>query len=396
MARLLFTILGLLVAFLAALYQIYLSPLLQVLGVFRTVENFGLDPAACRGLPEFQACEKIVLHQPTGILYLACSTPESRLAWTPAMGQLNAQNRSVEDYIATFDPTTSKITRLELQNYHSDQPISVHGMDVVPSSTNPNVLFVYLVNHRAPPREQDSEIVGADSVIEVFKTTVSGAQLVHIKTVRDSNVILTPNDVAGDANGKGFYFTNDHSFKVSHVRTLRSVFSSTTSVGYCHLDHGCKIVASGLHSNNGIVKAPELNASVYVASNMGGKISVFERQAVDDSLILMDVIHIGQALDNLSLDHHGHLWAAAFPKAQDMVEHLTKNPLHLSPVAAFKISVNTGPGSFYGEKYAVEKIFENDGTIVSGSTSVVHDSERGMLFMHGVAAHQLVVCRVQY
>ncbi|KAJ3915067.1 hypothetical protein F5877DRAFT_92430 [Lentinula edodes] len=394
MARLLFTILGLLVAFLAALYQIYLSPLLQVLGVFRTVENFGLDPAACRGLPVFQACEKIVLHQPTGTLYLACSTPESRLAWTPAMGQLNAQNRSAEDYIATFDPVTSKITRLELQNYHSDQPISVHGMDVVPSSTNPNELFVYLVNHRAPPREQDSETVGADSVIEVFKTTVSGDQLVHIKTVRDPNVISTPNDVAGDADGKGFYFTNDHGFKVSHVRTLRNVFSSTTSVGYCHLDHGCKIVASGLYTNNGIVKAPELNASVYVASNMGGKISVFERQAVDDSLILMDVIHIGQALDNLSLDNNGHLWVAAFPKAQDMVEHLTKNPLHLSPVAAFKISVNTGPGSFYGEKYAVEKIFENDGTIVSGSTSVVHDSERGMLFMHGVAAHQLVVCRV--
>ncbi|KAJ3887484.1 hypothetical protein GG344DRAFT_90470 [Lentinula edodes] len=391
MARLLFTILGLLVAFLAALYQIYLSPLLQVLGVFRTVENFGLDPAACRGLPEFQACEKIVLHQPTGILYLACSTPESRLAWTPAMGQLNAQNRSVDDYIATFDPTTSKITRLELQNYHSDQPISVHGMDVVPSSTNPNELFVYLVNHRAPPREQDVETVGADSVIEIFKTTVSGNQLVHIKTVRDSNIISTPNDVAGDANGKGFYFTNDHGFKVSHVRTLRNVFSSTTSVGYCHLDHGCKIVASGLYTNNGIVKAPELNASVYVASNMGGKISVFERQA---SGLLKNPFYVGQALDNLSLDHHGHLWAAAFPKAQDMVEHLTKNPLHLSPVAAFKISVNTGPGSFYGEKYAVEKIFENDGTIVSGSTSVVHDSERGMLFMHGVAAHQLVVCRV--
>ncbi|KAJ3926003.1 MAG: hypothetical protein NXY57DRAFT_780109 [Lentinula lateritia] len=393
MARLLFSILGSLVAFLAVLYQIYISPLLQVIGVFRTVENFGLDPAACRGLPEFQACEKIVLHQPNGILYLACSTPESRLAWTPAMGQLNAQNRSTDDYIATFDPATSKITRLELQNYHSDQPISVHGMDVVPSSTNRNELFVYLVNHRAPPHEQDAETVGADSVVEIFKTTVSGNQLVHIKTVRDSNIILSPNDVAGDANGKGFYFTNDHSFKISHVRTLRNVFSPT-SVGYCHLDHGCKIVASGLYTNNGIVKAPELNASVYVASNMGGKISVFERQAVDDSLILMDVIHIGQALDNLSLDNNGHLWAAAFPKAQDMVEHLTKNPLHLSPVAAFKISVNTGPGSFYGEKYAVEKIFENDGTTVSGSTSVVHDSERGMLFMHGVASHQLVVCRV--
>ncbi|KAJ4490542.1 hypothetical protein J3R30DRAFT_96631 [Lentinula aciculospora] len=391
MARILLTLLAVVFALLAILFQIYLSPLLKTLGIFRTVETFGLDAAKCKKIPELQACEKLVLHQPSGIIYLACSTPESRLAWTPAMSQLNAQGRSTGDYIATFDPVTLKIKHLRLENYTSDQPLSVHGMDVVVSTFNPKELFVYVVNHRAPSNGQDARNVGADSVIEVFKTTVSGDRLTHIKTVRDS-VILTPNDVAGDADGKGFFFTNDHGSKIAHARLLRNAFSATTSVGYCHLDRGCKIVASGLHANNGIAKT-NTNDTVYVASNLGGKISVFERQ-VDNSLVLLDVVYVGQVLDNLSLDNEGNLWAAAFPKAQDIVEHLTKNPHHLSPVAGFRISTNIGLGSFYGEKYNVEKVFEDNGTIVSGSTSIVYDSERNLLFAHGVAAQELVMCRI--
>ena len=83
-----------------------------------------------------------------------------------------------------------------------------------------------------------------------------------------------------------------------------------------------------------------------------------------------------------------------------------RNPKHLSPTSAFKIYVNTGPNSFYGEKYKVEKVsqvesdfvlgtdsfpviqvLEDDGKMVSGSTSVVHDSERKRLFFHGKATN---------
>ncbi|KAJ3829430.1 hypothetical protein F5880DRAFT_430383 [Lentinula raphanica] len=389
MARLVPILLGVVFALLAVTYQLYLSPLIKVLGVFRTVHTFGLDINRCKKFPELQACEKVVLHQPSGVIYLACSTPESRLAWTPAMDQLNPHGRSSKDYVATFDPATSKITRLQLENFVSDQPISMHGMDVVPSASNPNELFVYLVNHRAPPDGQDARVVGADSVIEVFKTTVSGDRLFHVKTVKDP-AIITPNDIAGDADGRGFFFTNDHSIKTGHARLIRNAFFASNTVGYCHLERGCKIVATGLHSNNGIAKAS--NGTVYVASNLGGAVSIFERQE-DESLLLTDVVPLGQLLDNISLDNEGSIWAAAFPRAQDIIEHLTKNPKHRSPVAAFKISANLGPRSFYGEKYIVEKVFEDDGNIVSGSTSIVHDSERGLLFMHGVAAKELVVCR---
>lgn len=66
-----------------------------------------------------------------------------------------------------------------------------------------------------------------------------------------------------------------------------------TSVGYCHIDNGCRIVASGLHGSNGIVRAQ--NGTVYVGSSKSGQIRVFEEQN-DQSLVLTDVIALGTSL----------------------------------------------------------------------------------------------------
>ncbi|KIK58310.1 hypothetical protein GYMLUDRAFT_45522 [Collybiopsis luxurians FD-317 M1] len=378
------SVLGLTIALLAVLYQVYLSTLLSVAGVFRKVETFGLDESACKRIPELQACEKIVLHQSTGILYLACSDLQSRRRWNPCADLLDVEGKSPTDYVATYDPKTSRITRLTFINFEGD--LSVHGMDVVPSDI-PGELYVYMVNHRAP-QGQDPRVVGADSVIELFKTRVGGEQLHHVRTVADP-VISTPNDVVGQADGKAFFFTNDHGSKVGFSR-IWDAFFPTTTIGYCHLDHGCEVAASKIITSNGIARAS--NDTVYVASTFGGTIAVFHKQGVDNSLLLKDTIHIGQALDNLAIDSRGNLWVAAFPKLSDIFQQVKKDPSHIVPTAGFQISINTGPDSLRGQGYKVEKIFENNGTIASGSTSVVYDAERELLFMSGLTSSHLTVC----
>lgn len=98
---------------------------------------------------------------------------------------------------------------------------SAHGMDVVTSSQNPNELYFYLVNHRTPA-QGDPKKVGADSVIEVFKSVSpaiggkASEKLNWIKTYK-SEYIHTPNDVVGSPDGKSFYVTNDHSKAVGAV-----------------------------------------------------------------------------------------------------------------------------------------------------------------------------------
>ncbi|KAJ3909160.1 hypothetical protein F5879DRAFT_1007262 [Lentinula edodes] len=384
----------------------YLAPLISSAGFSYTVQNFGLEAGKCSRVEELQACEKIVLHQETGLLYLACSTLANRAKWLPAVDRF--ESAVDEDYVATYDPSTSKITRLTLENFDTKKNgLAVLGMDVVPSEKNPNELFVYLINDRPRKDGQDSSIVGADSVVEIFKTVAGGNVLVHLKTVRDSSIIA-PNDVAGFSDGKRFYFTNWFNRKTGFALQARTLLTSFSSVGYCHSDHGCKIAVDNLYTANGIAKAT--NGTVYVASTSGLELKMFEKQD-DDSLVFLEGVHCDTPIDNLSIDNEGTVFAAGeypkvpsvvqnvklfsgMPKSLDLWEH-TKNSSHPSPVCAWTFSKNTGQGSFYGEKYKVQKIYEDDGSIASGATTVVHDAERGRLFMHGVFSHHLTVCEVK-
>lgn len=73
-------------------------------------------------------------------------------------------------------------------------------------------------------------------------------------------------------------------------------------------------------------------------------------------------------------------------------------PSTLSPSSAIRLSLNKGQSQFYGEKYAIEKVshfpsyeagliffqvFEDDGEIASGTTTVVYDVKRKKLYLHG-------------
>ena len=69
---------------------------------------------------------------------------------------------------------------------------------------------------------------------------------------------------------------------------------ASTTVGYCHLDHGCKIAAKKLKGANGIVKS-QTNDTIYVGSAFGAGIQVMEPQA-DHTLVQTDRISTSKFL----------------------------------------------------------------------------------------------------
>ncbi|KIK67334.1 hypothetical protein GYMLUDRAFT_37431 [Collybiopsis luxurians FD-317 M1] len=376
-----FSIFGIL---LAVVHQFFLSPVISLAGLSYNAQNFGLNAEQCQKFEEVQACDKIVLHQATGLLYLACSTLENRVRWMPPADRYETPVE--EDYVAIFDPRTSKTTRLALENFDLKKAgLAVHGMDVVPSDANPNELFIYLINHRPDPSG-----VGADSVIEIFKTVAGSDTLLHIRTVRDP-AIIEPNDVTGFGDGKRFYFTNWRNKRGGVTSQLRAMFTSFSSLGYCSED-GCRIVVPNLYTANGITQAS--NGTVYVVSSHAPGILIYERQA-DDSLIFLEDVGCATPIDNISLDKDGVIWAAGLPKYLESIKDVTSViPSRSVPACAWKFGLNTGSGAFYGEKYKVEKAFENDGSLVSGAKTVVHDAERSRLFMHGITTPYLTVCSI--
>lgn len=167
---------------------------------------------------------ELVIH-PSGLVYLACaSSPESRLFWSPAGDYLNAtavRARDSDDYVATYDHQSHEITKLSVVGLNDPRGLNLHGMDVVVDEHDPNLLWVYLVNHR-PPLDAlvDAHKVGADSVIEVFKTQLGANSMEWVRTFMDPSIIVTPNDVAGGTNGKEVWFTNDRQSRIGIVSTL--------------------------------------------------------------------------------------------------------------------------------------------------------------------------------
>jgi len=248
---------------------------------------------------------------------------------------------------------------------------------------------VYLVNHQ-PFADKDPRKFGANSTIEILKTRIGGSTLTHVHTVH-SPVIVTPNDLVGSSDGKSFHFTNDANAKTGLMRQLSLILRKPiSSVGYCHVEEGCKLATPKIHDANGIAS---VNDTFYVANSLKGTVTVLERQT-DNSLVLTDVISTGRVVDNLSIDQDGMVWAGAL---SDAITFFTKHmPNSSVPAAssALRISLNTGEAVFYGHKFKVEKVFEDRGTIASGITSAVHDVKRGRLFLHGLSSPHLAICKI--
>jgi hypothetical protein len=62
------------------------------------------------------------------------------------------------------------------------------------------------------------------------------------------------------------------------------------SVGYCHIEHGCKLAATGLRGANGIARGKD--GLYFVANDKFGEIFILELQD-DHSLVMTDTILTG-------------------------------------------------------------------------------------------------------
>ena len=159
------------------------------------------------------------------------------------MGAHNASGAGV-GYIATYDPSSKKVTKLTANGFDSPRGLSAFGMDVVPSTNNPDEFTIYATNIRPPHVDLDTDLPpgireakrdeiatarakkeGPDSSIEVFRYVLGGDSMQHVSTWADEKIMTTPNDVVGLPDGKGVWFTNPMPYKVGIVRVVRLKYS---------------------------------------------------------------------------------------------------------------------------------------------------------------------------
>jgi arylesterase/paraoxonase len=403
MARAGLTFFALLAILIAVYFEFSLKARLSAFGVWRKLEPVG--NTNCNKVETLQACEsvsrpndssgltiahyfllsaEIVLHSPSGLLYLACSTQAKRQHWLPALGVLEDDKVSSNDYIATYDPATDTVTRLTFSGFPTSQGYSSHGLDVVPSAANPRELFVYAINHRKPVHGQ-GKLVGADSVVEIFKTTVGGNTLAHVRTI-ESPIINTPNDLVGSSDGRSFYFTNDHGVKVGFVRRpdsgwymwRNSFLDQVARVLGVSTDFGwvlprrrgvqdCDSWFAWKQWHRAGTKRYRLYCQFQIWSDprpRGAKrplpcivryyrVGCVRQPAM--GVILKPFLAADRLLDNLSIDTNEALWAAGFPHVLAVIS-AHHNLEKVAPSSAFRITKNVGNKAFFGEKLKVEKV----------------------------------------
>ncbi|KAH7108297.1 calcium-dependent phosphotriesterase [Auriculariales sp. MPI-PUGE-AT-0066] len=358
----------------AVLHALYVSPLLSLAGRSRVLTT--TLPGKCQKHKDLQACKKIILHEPSGLVYAACSQPYLRTLWQPGQTLLNSTGAG-KDYLAVFNPDDGSSKHLPLVRFSGG--LSLMGFDVVSTTEDPRQVFLYAINIR--PSIFNNYAKGPDAVVEIFKSDQHGFKLSHVNTIKDPLIGL-PNDIIGSPDGKSFFITNDIKNKGIWARFFDVVLRrDNTFVTYCDVAEGCRIVARRLVTASGIARGQ--SGEIYVANTFSSAISVFEEQA-DHSLVLTDTIPINAgALDGLSVDTDGSIYAAELPKVFTWKFQHLKDPKHLVPSSALKITLNTDESSYYGQKYKIEKVLEDAGKTASGMTSVVHDKTRGKIYLHG-------------
>lgn len=138
----------------------------------------------------------------------------------------------------------------------------------------------------------------------------------------------------------------------------------------------CRIVSEGYGYPNGLMLS-SVDGLLYVPEAAQGGITAL-RPTTNNSLETVYQIELPYAIDNLSEDQEGTIWAAIIPKGIEILKQ-SKDPRNYFPSSSvFKLTRNTAG------KLVAEKVLEDkDGKVLPGTTAVVHDTKTGRLFLGG-------------
>ncbi|KAL2278407.1 hypothetical protein FJTKL_14502 [Diaporthe vaccinii] len=347
----------------------------------------------CRRIhdPLLQACEDMWLSEATRQLFLACSDSEARNRWMPSETKLDLAGRSTRDAIIVMDLETLDFKSTSMAGFSGtagDGTINFAGFVGVELDDGASEFFI--TNFR-PSVDRNGEIVpaqaavGGNATIEVFRLLPNIDSLQHIRTVADP-AIATPNRVAV-AGGKGFYLTNDHGQNRIGWKNTLSPILLTGDVTFCPDEpfSPCRVVSEGYGYPNGLIRSL-VDGLIYVPESAQGGITVL-RPTADNSLEVIDKIHLPYAIDNLSEDQDGTLWAAILPRGIEIMKQAA-NPHHYFPSSSvFRLSRDKGG------KFITEKVLEDsDGSVLPGTTTVVHDARTRKLFLGGAFSPFITIC----
>ena len=266
------------------------------------------------------------------VLYISSTDRRSVLAGEQASGGI---------YLLQTDDSNSEPILMETDFESEFHP---HGISFF---TVDDKSYLYVVNHGFNK-----------NTVELFE--IIGPFLSHQETY-SGKLMTSPNDVVGDEIGK-FYVTNDHGNTSANGKMVEDYLRMPYSYLLYYDGTDFKKAHKGMVYANGVQLSND-GTKLYTSHTTGHEIFVLDRKKSNGMLVLKHTIDFGTGLDNIDVDENDVVWVAAHPKLLDFVAH-SKDESLISPSQFFRMDL-------IDEKYQLKKVYENDGTQISGSSVVV-------------------------
>ncbi|KAI8256728.1 Serum paraoxonase/arylesterase 1 [Colletotrichum sp. SAR 10_98] len=372
------------------------DPIKLGLGLGKTFQPLSDFAYSCRRIEDtrLQACEDMWLSEATRTLFLACSDSLARQQWMPNGHHFNISGRSTRDAIVALDIDKPKdegfkyraLSTPGFSGTAGDGLLQLVGLTGIDASEDGQVELL-LVNNRPPVDAVTGELLkeaneGANATIEVFEVAPAATEMKHIRTFANAN-ISTPNNIAA-LSSTSFYFTNDCGDKKRGLGFFLSGFLGHGDVSHCSTE-GCKRISTHHKMPNGLVRGHD--GLIYVPSAMAGGVQVYRINPETDGLVKVADIPVPYAIDNLSVDGKGDIYAAVFPRGIEILQ-ASEDPLNARPKSAAVRIRKEADGEYVWEKV----IEDGKGELLPGSTTVVHDAKTGRLFFGSVTSPFIAVC----
>ncbi|MFZ5971514.1 MAG: SMP-30/gluconolactonase/LRE family protein [Bacteroidota bacterium] len=302
-------------------------------GVFKSITPHFSGIEKSLALP-LAGAEDITISQ-TGIVFVSADDRRQHRA-NPGShtGALLVMN--LHDTVPTF----VNVTPPGLSDFHP------HGISLWQGDS---VTILFVINHQ----KQYSR-----HTVERFAWR--NGVLSHLETFYDSMLMTSPNDLVA-VGERSFYVTNDHGYAQLGIgRTLEDYLQRALSYVNYFDGTAFRKVAEGIAYANGINQSQD-GLYIFVTSTTGRKLLVYNRNPDTGELSLIRKVNVKTGADNIEVDAHGALWIGCHPQLLKFAKHASDSTKK-SPSQVIKVTDPTG------YTYAVEEIYLNDGTTLSGSS----------------------------
>ncbi|KAJ2996507.1 hypothetical protein NUW58_g955 [Xylaria curta] len=421
-----------------AVFFYFIVTLLGALGAWlytpvkHYVAVFGIQPfeslanihgVETRFIPDTIACEDLEYHVPSGMLYTACvGDLEIARNWNPGADALVHPDKKAWGSIVVIDPKASntlKSQKLSLENFEG--PLATHGIGLYSAPSDPNVVYIYAINHLPNPkyaRSSETEEKAA-SQVELFVHTVGSDKAQHLRSITHP-LVRTPNDLLAISENE-FLVTNDHYYREGMMRTVEKLisgFHGWTDLIHLRFDDNrvdAAVALDKIPGNNGLGWGPD--QQVIVGDALGGHVYFASLPGPENRTMTISHYHpIDCVVDNANFfvdpfagidgkDYSGYLMPGlygAFQFISGFGDPKFKAPI---PGQVWYLPAIAGKDKqFDGTKHR-KLIFADDGhTIRSVTTAVLvaidpktnSDKREGWLFVTSVIGASMLATKIDF